>query len=287
MSTAISVIIPYYQGKRYLPDLCSMMERNAEIFRKETGKEIEVLLVNDSPWEKIEPELKPWGNASVPYRLKVLTNPQNSGIHATRVNGLNAAEGEFVQFLDQDDRITDSCLLSQYNSIGNADFVIGNGYDEERNGGKHLIFANPSVQSAAGDLKYQYYYNNLIRSPGQVLIRRSSIPVYWAEQIMKNNGSDDAFLWILMLCRGAKAAINEEVVYEHVYTGENSSSNNEAMLRSQMEVAEKLRGIASPIGMWAFCRRAKYYCTGGAAHKLRYPDVGLLRTIFAHVRMKA
>ena len=217
----------------------------------------------------------------------MLTNPQNSGIHATRVNGLNAAEGEFVQFLDQDDRITDSCLLSQYNSIGNADFVIGNGYDEERNGGKHLIFTNPSVQSAAGDLKCQYYYNNLIRSPGQVLIRRSSIPVYWAEQIMKNNGSDDAFLWILMLCRGAKAAINEEVVYEHVYTGENSSSNNEAMLRSQMEVAEKLKGIASPIGMWAFCRRAKYYCTGGAAHKLRYPDVGLLRTVFAHVRMKA
>ena len=124
MSIAISVIIPYYQGKRYLPDLRSMMERNAEIFRKETGKEIEVLLVNDSPWEKIEPELKPWGNSSVPYRLKVLTNSQNSGIHATRVNGLNAAEGEFVQFLDQDDRITDFCLLSQYNSIGNADFVM-------------------------------------------------------------------------------------------------------------------------------------------------------------------
>ena len=104
---------------------------------------------------------------------------------------------------------------------------------------------------------------------------------------MKNNGSDDAFLWILMLCSGARAAINEEVVYEHVYTGENSSSNNEAMLQSQMEVAEKLKGIASPIGMWAFCRRAKYYCTSDAAHKLRYPDVGLLRAIYSHVRMKA
>ena len=104
---------------------------------------------------------------------------------------------------------------------------------------------------------------------------------------MKNNGSDDAFLWILMLCSGAKAAINEELVYEHVYTGENSSSNNEAMLLSQMEVAEKLKGIASPIGMWAFCRRAKYYCTSDAAHKLRYPDVGLLRAIYSHARMKA
>ena len=136
-------------------------------------------------------------------------------------------------------------------------------------------------------MKCQYYYNNLIRSPGQVLIRKSSIPAYWSEQIMKNNGSDDAFLWILMLCSGARAAVNEELVYEHVYTGENTSGNNEAMLRSQMEVAEKLKGIASPIGMWAFCRRAKYYCTGGRAHRLRYPDVGLLRTIGSRVWMKA
>ena len=264
-----------------------MLGQNAELLKRETGRETEVLLVNDSPWENIESELKSGEGSEAPYRLKVLTNPQNSGIHTTRVHGLSAAEGEFIQFLDQDDRITQRCLLSQYQSIGDADLVIGNGYDGQQDGGKHLIYADRSVQAAAGDLNSQYYYNNLIRSPGQVLIRRSSIPAYWAEQIMKNNGSDDAFLWILMLCRGAKAAINEEVVYEHVYTGENSSSNSEAMLRSQMEVAEKLKGIASPIGMWAFCRRAKYYCTGGAAHKLRYPDVGLLRTVFAHVRMKA
>ena len=104
---------------------------------------------------------------------------------------------------------------------------------------------------------------------------------------MNNNGSDDAFLWILMLCSGASVRINEELVYEHVYTGENTSSNDEAMLRSQMEVAEKLKGIASPIGMWAFCRRAKYYCTGSTAHKLRYPDVGLLRAVSSHIWMKA
>ena len=287
MSVAISVIIPWYQGQRFLPGLLSMMERNAEILLDEAGKKLEVLLVNDSPWEKLETEIRLLEKPVVPFRLKVLTNPENSGIHATRINGLKAAEGEFILFLDQDDRITDRCLLSQYSSIGDADFVIGNGYDGEQDGGRHLIFARPSAQIAAGDLKCQYYYNNLIRSPGQVLIRRSSIPAYWSEQIMKNNGSDDAFLWILMLCSGARAVINEEIVYEHVYTGENSSSNNEAMLRSQLEVAEKLKGIASPIGMWAFCRRAKYYCTSGAAHKLRYPDVGLLRAIFSRIQMKA
>ena len=287
MSTAISVIIPYYQGKRYLSDLLSMMERNARILRAETGRELEVLLVNDSPWENLEEDRIPQKDTERTYCLKVLTNQKNSGIHATRANGLNAANGECIQFLDQDDRITDRCLMSQYKAIGDADFVIGNGYDGEADGGKHLFYSNASEQAAAGDLMCQYYYNNLIRSPGQVLIRKSSIPAYWSEQIMKNNGSDDAFLWILMLCSGARVAINEELVYEHVYTGENTSSNNEAMLRSQMEVAEKLKGIASPIGMWAFCRRAKYYCTSGAAHRLRYPDVGLLRALSSRIWVKA
>ena len=287
MSADISVIIPYYQGQRYLPELLSMMERNAKILRDEAGKETEVLLVNDSPWESLEENQNLREDRGTSFRLRILENTENSGIHATRVNGLRAAEGAFIQFLDQDDRITDRCLLSQYRAIGDADFVIGNGYDGERNGGKHPFYSSASAQTAAGDLKCQYYYNNLIRSPGQVLIRKSSIPAYWSEQIMKNNGSDDAFLWILMLCSGARAAINEELVYEHVYTGENTSGNNEAMLRSQMEVAEKLKGIASPIGMWAFCRRAKYYCTGGRAHRLRYPDVGLLRTIGSRVWMKA
>ena len=45
MSTAISVIIPWYQGQRYLPGLLSMMERNAEILLDKAGKEMEVLLV--------------------------------------------------------------------------------------------------------------------------------------------------------------------------------------------------------------------------------------------------
>ena len=135
MSADISVIIPYYQGQRYLPELLSMMERNAKILRDEAGKETEVLLVNDSPWESLEENQNLREDRGTSFRLRILINPENRGIHATRVNGLRAAEGEFIQFLDQDDRITDHCLLSQYRAIGDADFVIGNGYDGERNGG--------------------------------------------------------------------------------------------------------------------------------------------------------
>ena len=275
MKTVVSVVIPYYHGSRFIPQILQMMSRNAEVMRQGCQAEMEVLIVNDSPEEELRIE-KP-----VPFKLRVLTNPENSGIHATRVHGLREAEGEFVLFLDQDDRITDICLESQLRHIGTADIVIGNGYDEEPGGGKHLIFSNARRQQAAASLNCHYYYNNLIRSPGQVLIRKSAIPEYWSEQIMTNNGSDDAFLWILMFCKGCKAVVNEDIVYEHVFTGENASGNDASMLRSQMEVTEYLKGIASPIGLWAFRRRAAYYCTDGSRHRLLYPDVGLLRMLYS------
>ena len=274
MKPAVSVIIPYYHGNRFLPGLLEMMRSNAENLRNETGSGLEVLIINDSPDETIEIDEQP-------YSLKILTNPKNSGIHATRANGLKTAEGEYILFLDQDDRITNNCLVSQLRHIGKHDFVVGNGYDDEPGGGQHLIFSGRKQQLCSTDLKCHYYYNNLIRSPGQVLIRKASIPAYWSEQILNNNGSDDAFLWILMLCEGAKGTINEDVVFEHVFTGQNTSGDNSGMLNSQREVAEKLNGIASPLGMRAFLRRAEYYCQPGKFQKYRYWDVGLRRKVYS------
>ncbi len=265
-------MIPYYQGSHYVSGIVQMMEKNAEQLLPDR---MELIIVNDSPEETVSvPEV-------AAFAFRVFVNQVNSGIHASRVNGLKAAEGEFILFLDQDDRIADHCLKSQIHAIGAADLVIANGYDGEAGGGRHLIFSDEKKQNCAGDLNCQYYYNNLIRSPGQVLIRRASIPDYWMEHIMKANGSDDVFLWLLMLCKGCRATVNREVLYEHIYTGSNTSGNDEGMLRSQIEVTALLKGIASTRGLRAFRRRAEYYTTAGTAHRLKYPDVGLLRGLYA------
>ena len=275
MKPIVSVIVPYYHGASRLDTILAMMERNAQVLREKRKEEMELLFVNDSPEEALvisEQSL---------YSVKVLPNPKNMGIHASRVNGLIEAEGEYVHFLDQDDLISDECLYSQLERIGKADFVIGNGYERQPDGTKKLIFSSAKKQQCAADLNCHLFYNNLIRSPGQVLIRKNSIPSKWSENILKNNGSDDAFLWILMLSSGRSAAINETPVYEHVYTGNNTSENTAGMLRSKKEAAKLLKGIVSPVGLWAIQRRAEYFCLKGSAHAFRYADVGLLRKIYA------
>ena len=280
MKPVVSVVIPYYHGARYLDDLLTMMHCNAELLREKRGESAELVFVNDSPEETLQiPEQKL-------FQVKILTNSSNQGIHASRVDGLREAEGEYILFLDQDDRITDTCLNSQLEHIGEADFVIGNGMELLQDGSRKVIFSSREKQLCAADVKCHYFYNNLIRSPGQVLFRKTATPPYWTDHIMKNNGSDDAFLWILMLCSGKRAAINEETVYEHVYTGENTSASDEGMLRSQREAAALLKGRADPFGMWAFRRRAEYYCLNGSGHSIRYADVGILRFLYAKRHMQ-
>lgn len=50
----ISVIIPIYKGKRYIPNLIRMMEDNIRFIGQEESAQIEMILVNDFPDEKIE-----------------------------------------------------------------------------------------------------------------------------------------------------------------------------------------------------------------------------------------
>ena len=280
MKTIVSVIVPFFHGNAFIPQLLHMLDNNAKNVFRGTGERIEVLFVNDSPEESINIE----GNYI--FEFRILNNLRNSGIHASRVNGLKNARGEYILFLDQDDQITDDCLISQICHIENADMVVGNGFEDQPDGKKHLIFKTAKEHACSINLNCHYYYNNLIRSPGQVLIRKTAIPEYWEKQILKNNGSDDAFLWILMLCNHCRAVINYDIVYQHVYTGQNASTNENAMLRSQTEVADKLNGIAAPSGIRAFRRRAEYYCSSGKMHKLRFLDVGISRKVYSILYLK-
>ena len=56
------------------------------------------------------------------------------------------------------------------------------------------------------NLTFYLKSHNIIKSPGQCLIKRQCIPVEWQRYIMKTNGADDLFLWILLLEKSYKFA---------------------------------------------------------------------------------
>lgn len=52
------------------------------------------------------------------------------------------------------------------------------------------------------------------------------------------NGSDDLFLWLLMLEKGIKFRVNREKLYVHVMTGENLSDDLKKMSLSDKEMLD-------------------------------------------------
>lgn len=268
----ISVIIPFYYGNEYLNKMIEMLNTNyMQLFNSTVS--MEVILVNDSPEEKIdirEPVLFP---------MSIVINRKNQGIHITRVNGLRYCKGDYVLFLDQDDRIEDNYLLSQVDNIKGNDFSICGGWFLQQGGNKECIYKNIVHQKFCLDLDYHYGYSNPIVSPGQVLIKKSIVPTEWKQNFFINNGADDHYLWLLLLEQGYRGVINPENLYTHVSTGNNTSLNIEGMCASNFELISYLSGLTDSKKLNLLRRRTLYYNSNPKklVTKLCFVDVGLIR----------
>ncbi len=229
----ISVIVPFYKGNQYMPQLFSCIRENA-LHAPQLA--IELVLVNDSPDCPIDYQAD-WAQG---FTLQIVTNEVNSGIQKARVNGLAASCGEFVIFLDQDDRLESDALLFQFEAIGSSDIVLANGYNENKSGNEPIYRTLAQQRIAATD---QFYYtvSNQITSPGQCMIRRSVMPPIWCQGCISRNGSDDLLLWLMLFQQKAAWAVNPRCLYTHVDTGCNLSNDIDKMIASSYEALSVLQ----------------------------------------------
>ncbi len=253
----ISVIIPIFHGKKYISEIIKMLERN--IINADIDLEIEPIFINDSPDEAIyEDELK-ISKAVTPI---LLINEENRGIHYSRVRGLNESRGEYILFLDQDDEIEDNYFDSQLKHIGKSDVAVANGVVQYPTYNK-LLYRYWFMQWTVKYIWFYAKFDSRIISPGQCLIKRDSIPVVWKERILKANGADDYFLWLMMLTLGQKFAINREKLYTHVYTSANASDDLEKMRESVKELVQNAEGVVKAQSIRIITKRISKACSGG------------------------
>lgn len=237
----ISVIVPYYYGKKYLADMYGNLKCSADGF---DGK-IEWIIVNDSPDDEIRIE-EISGITDASFEIKIIVNEKNSGIHYSRVHGLENATGEYVLFLDQDDSIEAQFFRSQYEKVKGSDLVVANASIEKEDGTAKKLYETENDFEDVRDIEAYSYKGNRIASPGQCLIRREAVPELWMKSIMNVNGADDVYLWILLLAKNAEIRLNHEVLYTHKYTGSNLSDSYPKMLKSLREMKERLKNSEVP-----------------------------------------
>lgn len=232
----ISIITPIYEGNKYLDRYLKSVQLAVNEFVKNKTNSVEVVLINDSPWVEVEYD----STLIQGFELKLIENNKNCGIHKSRINGLKESTGDYILFLDQDDLITTVCLSALAKAIGRADIALGNGTFEKKKTTED-IFANRFSQDFATNPFVYRWIRDFVVSPGQCLIKKSSIPEYWIEHPLKNNGTDDYFLWLLMFNAGAVMTSCRDKVYIHKYTGTNYSLDDNKMFNSTREMLHLLR----------------------------------------------
>ena len=115
--TTISIITPLFKGKLFIKSLLEMIEGCASTALDYA--KIEWIVSNDCPEEEIE-----FNDDPKSFMVTVLNTDVNRGIQGARVRGLEAATGEYVLFLDQDDWISANWVRSQLEHIGDADACV-------------------------------------------------------------------------------------------------------------------------------------------------------------------
>lgn len=233
------MIVPLYRGEIYLDKIIKMFNENIE-YSKNNGLLVnaELIFVNDYAQEKVQ--LQKIYNTN---NIFVFNNGRNVGIHQTRINGLKKSIGKYILFLDQDDVISSDFFYHSLSHIKGNDVIVLNGYDELYNGTRKKIY------NTYADVKIlltpKSFFTDFchIESPGHCLICRNSIPQEWIKIVLKNNCSDDLYLWILMSSLRKNFVFFNRCCYIHSYTGSNLSLDLFKREKSNRELYGLLNSI--------------------------------------------
>ena len=134
----VSIIIPVYNSARYLP------EALASVLMQKDMPEIEVICIDDGSTDDSAAILDFWEKRD--SRLKVLRQV-NAGPGVARNAGIDAAKGEYIFFLDADDRLSSGRELWQ-------------AYEQAREDRLDILLAQGSIILESGEpVRREAYLN--------------------------------------------------------------------------------------------------------------------------------
>lgn len=95
----LSVIIPIYNVK-------DTLERCLESITGQSFRDMQIILVNDASTDGSEKICEKWINKD--HRIQIINHTQNLGLSEARNSGINKAKGEYITFVDSDDKVETS-----------------------------------------------------------------------------------------------------------------------------------------------------------------------------------
>lgn len=160
----ISVVIPTYNRSEFLKGAI-------ESAIHQTHDDLEVVVVDDGSEEFYASEIVD----KYPEHVRCVVHKENQGLSAARNTGIEHSEGEYVAFLDDDDRWHEAKLEEQVAALEadpNAGLATCRLASIDANG--NLLRCDKDV--VGGNISKSIYMQNLIGTPSRVVVRRSALP---------------------------------------------------------------------------------------------------------------
>jgi glycosyltransferase involved in cell wall biosynthesis len=215
----ISVVIPAYNHARFLPDAIRSVEAPK-------GADVEIIVVDDGSIDDSAAVARAEGVRCIVQRNRGVASARNAGLAATR--------GEYVAFLDADDRLLPEALQRALDAFAiepGAAFVAGAFHYIDEKGD----FIRPSRKPlVTRDHRCHLLESNFIAMHATVMYRRDFLSAIGAfDETL--NACDDYDVY-LRVARSFPIRCHDAVVAEYRLHGANKSSNAAGMLDGVMRV---------------------------------------------------
>lgn len=219
----VSVIIPVYNTELYL-DEC------LESIIGQTLSDIEVICVNDGSTDKSKDILQRYANE---YKNVIVISQENAGLSQTRNVGLKNASGEYIYFMDSDDKLA-SHALSELWQVANekkADVVLFSGstfYDDGAETSRDNAYFKVAYQKKAEYLRVldgREMLAQLIENKDYTtsvclqLIKRSFLEDIDLRFVPGILHEDNIFTFSLLMQAQRVACVNNAYFYRRIRTG--------------------------------------------------------------------
>lgn len=190
-----SVLIPAYRAGRTIAATLQAVAR-------QTLRPREILVYEDGLFDDTAATVRQFA-ANAPCPVRLLGQPQNRGVSHARNTMLQAAQGEFIAFLDADDIWTPDHLAHAAHAFAaGADVVFGgitfiDAFDAVIPGE-----VEPSARQLA-NMAPEIFHYNFVQCTSTVCLRRSLFATVGDFDVQLSHG-EDLDLWLRLIKAGAR-----------------------------------------------------------------------------------
>ena len=208
----VSVIIPIYNKELRLKDTIKCV-------LSQTFKDFELILIDDGSTDnsaKIALDYK-----KEDLRIKYYSQ-ENRGVSVARNRGIGLAQGEYITFLDADDRWADNFLEEMINAIGNSNVCYCG----------HYYYINSKKSKARmrfleGDILDKYIKNITTPNTNSWLIKKDYLNKFDLRFPIDLNWGEDMTFFLKVLLHDKNVKCVDKYLTEYHLSDTNSLSSND------------------------------------------------------------